>query len=223
MRTIELEGRKIAPGKIVCVGKNYPDHVREMGGDGLPAEPVIFLKPNSAIARGGEAIFIPEELGLLHHEVELCFVVARGGRGILEGDAQACIAGWGVGIDFTLRERQAAAKKAGGPWDLAKGFDNAAAFGCFVSARKVGNAVDASIALTIDGVTRQRARTREMIFPPARILSFVSRFMTVEEGDVFMTGTPAGVDEVNHGDIIRAEIEGLPMLKIAIMRHRRAC
>lgn len=122
MRAIELDGRKITPGKIVCVGKNYPDHVQEIGGGDLPAEPAIFLKPNSAIAAGEESVFIPDGLGLLHHEVELCFVVGREGKAIDEGAAGQFIAGWGVGIDFTLLDRQAAEKRTGGSWNLAKGF-----------------------------------------------------------------------------------------------------
>lgn len=219
MRSILLDGRPIVPGKIVCVGKNYPDHVQEMGGGGLPAEPAIFLKPNSAIAEAGEAIAIPEALGLLHHEVELCFVVGREGKAIGEGAAGQFIAGWGVGIDFTLRDRQAAEKRTGGSWNLAKGFDNAAAFGAFVGARAAVDVADAAITLAINGEVRQHSRTCEMIFSPAKILSFVSRFMTIEAGDVFMTGTPAGVGEVKHGDVLRAEIEGLPALTITVLRH----
>ena len=224
MKTIDGGGRTYTPGKIICVGKNYPDHIREMGdAAGRPAEPTIFVKPNTAIVAGEESVFIPLELGLLHHELELCFVVGRDGKGIPESEAPAYIAGWGVGIDFTLRDRQAAAKRAGGPWTLAKGFDGAAVFGGFAKADAVADPCALAMSLAIDGKVRQSGNTREMLFSPAAVLSYVSRFMSMEEGDVVMTGTPAGVGEVQHGDVIAAEIEGLPKLTFAVLRHRAAC
>lgn len=224
MHAVNGDNRNIVPGKIICVGKNYPEHIREMGGAAeKPVEPTIFLKPNSAIVAGAESVFIPLELGLLHHEVELCFIVGRDGKEIAESEASAFIAGWGVGIDFTLRDRQAAAKKMGGPWALAKGFDGSAVFGDFVKANVVADPCALAISLAIDGKVRQRGNTREMLFSPAAVLSYVSRFMTIEEGDLFMMGTPAGVGEVKHGDVIAAEIEGLPKLTLAVLRHRAAC
>jgi len=224
MKTVYCAGRKYASGKIICVGKNYAEHISEMGGgDERPAEPTIFLKPNSAIADAGEAVFLPVELGLLHHEVELCFVVSKDGKKIPLNEAPSFIAGWGVGIDFTLRDMQARAKKAQGPWALAKGFDNSAVFGEFAPAGELADPCNLSISLSIDGKVRQRGSTRDMIFSPAAVLSYVSRFMTVEEGDVFMMGTPAGVGEVKHGDVLTAGIEGLPELKFAVLRHRAAC
>lgn len=138
-------------------------------------------------------------------------------------EAAAAIGGFGVGIDFTLRDRQAAAKRTRGPWALAKGFDASAVFGAFVPARDIADPCALQIELTVDGALRQSANTREMLFSPAAILSFVSRFMTVDEGDVVMTGTPAGVGGVRHGDVIEARIEGLPPLTFALLRHRPVC
>lgn len=218
LRTITCGGKRIVPTKILCVGSNYPQHAREMGSP-VPAEPIIFLKPNSAIAFGAPSLFIPEDFGLLHHEVELCFVVGRAGKDIAEARAPEHIGGFGVGIDFTLRDRQAEAKRMGRPWNLAKGFDGAAAFGPFLPAREVENPQELVISLSMGGEIRQRGNTQEMIFSPERILSFVSRFMTLEEGDLFMTGTPSGVGEVRHGDFIRAEIEGLPLLELTVLRR----
>ena len=224
MNTIFCGERRYSPGKIVCVGKNYPSHIREMGGrDEKPPEPTIFLKPKTAIVSGSETVFIPLELGLLHHEVELCFVVGKDGQGVPVDEAPSFIAGYGVGIDFTLRDRQAEAKKVGGPWALAKGFDGSAVFGNFAPAAEVADPCRLAISLSIDGKVRQRGNTVDMIFSPASVLSFASRFMTMEEGDVFMMGTPAGVGEVKHGDVIAAEIEGLPKLTFAVLRHRAAC
>lgn len=222
MKTIRCGERRYLPGKVVCVGKNYPEHIKEMGGkaDDRPKAPTIFLKPSTSVLSGEEAVFVPLELGLLHHEVELCFVVGKDCKDVPVEETASFIAGYGVGIDFTLRDVQAAAKKAGGPWALAKGFDNAAAFGDFVPTDAVADPCALAITLSIDGKVRQEGNTREMIFSPAAILSYVSGFMTLEEGDVVMTGTPAGVGEVKHGDVIEARVEGLPELRFAVLRHR---
>jgi len=218
MHTIACGRRAFTPSKLICVGKNYPSHIEEMGGGLRPSQPTIFLKPNSAIAFEVDQVFIPEEFGLIHHEVELCFAVGRTGRDIPLAEAHSYIAGYGVGIDFTLRDLQAVAKRSGAPWSLAKGFDAAAPLGRFVEANSVGDPCGLAIVLTVNGISRQSASTSEMIFSPEEILSFVSEFMTVEEGDVFMCGTPSGVGEVRHGDVLHAEIAGLPPLKIEIIR-----
>lgn len=224
MKTIDLNGRRISPGKIVCVGKNYADHIKEMGGGGdRLEEPTIFIKPSTAVMSGTETVFIPNELGLLHHEVELCFVVGKDGCDIAEREASRYIIGWGVGIDFTLRDRQSAAKKLGGPWALSKGFDGSAVFGNFLISRDIVDLPALEIKLSVNCHMRQCATTRDMLFSPAHILSFVSKFMTIEEGDIFMTGTPSGVGEVRHGDLIEATIEGLPPLRFAVLRHRQPC
>ena len=220
MHTITCGRRNFTPSKLICVGKNYPSHIEEMGGSTRPSEPVVFLKPNSAIAFEVDQVFIPEEFGLIHHEVELCFVVERSGRDIPLAEAHSYIAGYGVGIDFTLRDLQAAAKRSGAPWSLAKGFDAAAPLGQFVEAGHVSDPCGLAIMLTVNGVSRQNASTSEMLFSPEEILSFVSEFMTVEEGDVFMCGTPSGVGEISHGDVLCAEVASLPPLKIEIVRKR---
>lgn len=221
MRAIALGGRTLTPGKVVCVGRNFPEHAREMGDDRPPSEPILFLKPNSAIVANPSEIEIPAEFGLLHHEVELCAVLGHGGRSLSEAAAAAAIAGFAVGIDFTLRERQAAAKKDGGPWSLAKGFDASAVFGAFVEVAFVGEPADWPIALSCNGKELQRGRTSEMIFPPAAIIAFASRFMTLDPGDAFMFGTPSGVGAVNDGDRIEAAIGRLPGLSIVVHRGGR--
>ncbi len=225
MKAIRCGERRYSPGKVVCVGKNYTDHIKEMGGraNDRPEVPTIFMKPSTSVVSGEEAVFIPLELGLLHHEVELCFVIGKDCKDVPAGEAPSFIAGYGVGIDFTLRDMQAAAKKAGGPWALSKGFDSSAVFGEFAPAGDVADPCALAISLAIDGKVKQDGSTREMIFSPAAILAYVSRFMTLEEGDVLMTGTPAGVGEVKHGDAIEALVEGLPALRFAVLRHRSAC
>lgn len=220
MRQIRLGGEAYEPTKVICVGRNFPDHAREMGGTASLSEPIIFIKPNSSVASSPSEIFIPQSLGLLHHEVELCALIGNGGSGLSIEDAQGSIAGWAIGIDFTLRSVQMEAKKVGGPWALAKGFDNAAVMGEFVSA---GDDIDPSafwLSLSVNGHERQRGLARDMVFTPAAIISYVSRFMTLEKGDVIMCGTPSGVGEVRDGDRIAAEAKGLPKLECLLRRKQ---
>ncbi|MBU1319466.1 MAG: fumarylacetoacetate hydrolase family protein [candidate division Zixibacteria bacterium] len=218
MRAITVDKVNITPGKILCVGKNYLAHLREMGGSRPMPEPTIFMKPNSAIVSGANEVAIPAAHGVLHHEVELCFVISRTLSRASEQEAGDSISGWGVGIDFTLRDIQSAAKKAGGPWTISKGFDCAAVFGEFVTTGSDFDPLALDIKLSLNGNIRQSANTGQMIFSPAEVVSFVSRFMTIDAGDLFMTGTPEGVGEVKDGDKIDAEISGLPPLKFAILR-----
>lgn len=219
MNRIRLDGCDLSPTKVICVGKNYRAHIEEMGGGDVPGEPVIFIKPNSAIVCEVPFVFIPQEYGLLHYEVELCFAAGRRCKSAGVDEAVSCIGGYGVGIDFTLRDRQSAAKSAGGPWSIAKGFDGSAAFGPFVSVAEAGDVLRLNISLGINGTPRQNSNTSRMIFSPPFILSFASRFMTIEEGDVFMCGTPEGVGAIEHGDKILAEIETLPGLSLEIRRE----
>jgi 2-keto-4-pentenoate hydratase/2-oxohepta-3-ene-1,7-dioic acid hydratase in catechol pathway len=221
MKTILLNHESVSPSKIICVGKNYLAHIREMGGSGADdsADPTIFIKPNSAIADSLDEVLIPLQHGTLHHEVELCFVVGKLCRRASEEEAASVISAWGVGIDFTLRDRQSAAKKAGGPWTISKCFDNAAVFGEFVLVPQGSTPLSSSISLKINGELRQSASTSQMVFSPTRVVSFVSQFMTILPGDVFMTGTPEGVGEVKDGDRLEAEVSGLPRLAFSVRRH----
>ena len=215
---IFCDGKAFAPSKVICIGKNFPDHVREMGGTAPPAEPVIFIKPNSSIPPSPRKVAIPEGLGLLHHEVELCALVGEAAKDVEEKDAAALIAGFAVGIDFTLRERQAAAKSAGAPWALAKGFDSAAVLGQFLPVAEACDVSSLEMTLAVNGEVRQRGSTGDMTFSPSAILCFASRFMTIEAGDVIMCGTPAGVGEVVDGDRLVAAIGALPRLDFAVHR-----
>jgi len=218
MRQVWQGGEAYEPTKVVCVGRNFPDHAREMGASASSPEPVIFIKPNSSIASTPSEIFVPQSLGLLHYEVELCALIWCDGSGLSIEDAQESIGGWAIGVDFTLRSMQAEAKKAGNPWALAKGFDNAAVIGEFMSAADAGDPAALWFSLSVNGHERQRGNARDMILPPAEIISHVSRFMTLERGDIVMCGTPSGVGEVRDGDRIHAEAKGLPGLEFTIRR-----
>lgn len=210
MNEIVCGERIFVPSKVICVGRNYTDHIAEIGGAGRSSEPAIFIKPNSAIAFGVKQITVPREHGVLHHEVELCFVVGQGAKGL--------IAGYAVGVDLTLREMQAEAKKEGLPWTLAKGFDSSAPLGEFVPINQVEDPLALDISLKVNGKTRQKSNTKEMIFTAELILAYTSRFMNLGDGDVFMCGTPSGVGELNHGDHVLAEIKGLPALEFTVKR-----
>lgn len=218
MRTVISDGAPVAPRKIVCVGKNYLAHIREMGGSESQPEPTIFMKPNSAIASDPGSVTIPAKLGLLHHEVELCFMVTRTCKNINEEDARVSITGWGVGIDFTLRGKQNEAKKISGPWTISKCFDNAAVFGEFVQGDRLFDPLDLQIKLTVNHEVRQSDVTNKMIFSPVQILCYVSKFMTIDPGDIFMMGTPKGVGEIQDGDTLKAEITHLPTLEFTVNR-----
>lgn len=218
MNSILLNDTNITPSKILCVGKNYLAHIQEMGGTKPMNEPTIFMKPNSAVASASDDIHIPANYGMLHHEVELCFTIARTLKNASKDQALESISGWAVGIDFTLRDIQSAAKKAGGPWTISKDFDCAAVFGEFIAVDSRFDPLALEIRLSLNGDLRQSANTGQMIFSPDEVICFVSRYMTIDAGDVFMTGTPEGIGEVNNGDTIEAEISGLPPLKFTVRR-----
>jgi 2-keto-4-pentenoate hydratase/2-oxohepta-3-ene-1,7-dioic acid hydratase in catechol pathway len=215
---VVLEGREFPARKIFCVVRNYPAHAVEMHAR-IPEKPVLFLKPHTALARpGGGELFVPEAFGLLHHEIELVALVAAGGRDLAEEDAERGIAGYGVALDLTLREPQTDAKKAGEPWMLWKGFDGSCPVGEFVARERADNPCDYEVSLSVNGEVRQKGHTSRMMFSPARILSYVSRYITVEEGDLLLCGTPEGVGPLHDGDMIVARIGGLPELRFKLRR-----
>lgn len=207
MKNIICNETSYTPSKIICVGKNFPSHITEMGNEGRPAKPIIFIKPNSAIAFNPSELLIPQDLGLLHHEVELCCVVGKEG-----------IEGYCVGLDLTLRDLQNEAKSEGLPWVLAKCFDRSAVFGMFASANEIKDPYSLNISLHVNGKLRQKANTKEMIFSPTEIITYTAHYMSIEEGDIFMCGTPSGVGELKDGDEVVAEIEGIPRLEMVITR-----
>jgi len=219
MTEYTLGDRSYTPGKILCVGRNYMKHIEEMGGRDATARPALFIKSVTAIAADPRDVYVPEDFGVLHHEVELCFIVGRTCKGLTVDEAAVSIAGWAVGIDLTLRQWQNEARQKGEPWDMAKGFDNAAVFGSFAAADTVAPPVDNPITLRVNGDIRQEGSTAHMLFGPAHVLAFVSRYMTVNRGDIFMTGTPAGVGELHDGDRLEAEVMGLPALRAVIRRR----
>jgi acylpyruvate hydrolase len=212
--TLTPSGRQLRINTIYCLGQNYADHAKEMGSD-APASPIIFLKPNSAVIADGEDIVIPKMSQNVHHEVELTVLIGRGGKNIPQSQAFAHVAGYGVGLDMTMRDKQLEAKQAGLPWAIAKGFDTSAPLSPFVDAERVEDPHNLEIFLKVNGAVRQHSTTSNMIFRIDTVIAFLSSIFTLEEGDIIYTGTPEGVAQVKPGDAIEASIGGIGML-----RHR---
>lgn len=189
MQTVDLVGTPAIPSKIVCIGRNYVSHIKELGNE-LPEEMVVFCKPNSSITSQLSASHQHEEL---HYEAEICYMV-RGGQ----------LAAVSCGLDLTKRDLQGRLKAKGLPWERAKAFDGAALFGSFVALP--GLEAELGIELLVDGVVRQKGSTALMLFPPSRIVAELSRFMTLEDGDIIMTGTPAGVGRILAGELFEARL-----------------
>lgn len=198
--------------RIFCVGQNYADHAREMGSDPDRQQPFFFSKPADAVVASGETLPFPTQTEDLHHEVELVVAIGVGGKDVAATEATAMIFGAGVGIDLTRRDLQAVAKKAGRPWDMAKGFDRSAPVGALTPGQP---AAQGGIALAVDGETRQSGDLSMMIWSVAEVIAALSRFVELAPGDLIFTGTPAGVGPIRRGQRVRATIDGLEPLEIA--------
>ena len=215
------DGRTVRPGKILCIGRNYAEHVREMGDVAAPEagapvlEPVVFLKPSTALVADGSEIVLPRQSHDVHHELELVAVIGTGGRHITEADALSHVAAYALGLDLTARDLQAEAKASKGPWSIAKGFDTFAPLGPLLPASAIGDPQAVRITLSVNGETRQDGTTADMLTPVARLVAFVSSVFTLEPGDLLYTGTPAGVGPVRAGDrLVATGSHGLPTLTV---------
>jgi len=188
--------------KIVCVGRNYSDHAKELG-NAVPSKPILFLKPTSAYVAEGSAIKIPKGCQDLNHEVELGIVIGAKASGVSEEDASKYIGGYALGLDMTARDWQNELKKKGMPWSIAKGFDTSCPISSFIEKEKISNPNEIDIWLTVNGETRQSGNTRDMIFSVEHLISYASQIFTLEPGDLLLTGTPAGVSKLEAGDVVK--------------------
>lgn len=203
--------------RIYCVGRNYADHAREMGGDPTREPPFFFGKPQDAVVPGGGAIGYPPLTSNLHYEVELVVALSKGGRDIPAAAAQECIYGYAVGIDLTRRDLQAKAKDKGQPWDTAKGFDQSAPISPIVPASAIGHPGSGAIWLSVNGVEKQRGDLSQMTWRVPEVIAHISTFVTLAPGDLIFTGTPSGVGAIVRGDRVRCGIEGLAELEIVLV------
>ncbi|AUD00727.1 fumarylacetoacetate hydrolase family protein [Spirosoma pollinicola] len=197
--------------KIICVGRNYVDHIKELNNE-QPEDPVIFMKPETAIPLKNEPFFYPEFSSDVHHEVEILVKINRVGKNIDEKFAHKYYDEIGIGIDFTARDVQSKLKAKGLPWELAKGFNGSAPISGFVSKTDFPDLQNLNFHLDVNGETRQVGNTSLMLFKIDYLISFVSRYFLLQQGDILFTGTPKGVGPVHVGDKLTAFIEDKPML-----------
>jgi 2-keto-4-pentenoate hydratase/2-oxohepta-3-ene-1,7-dioic acid hydratase in catechol pathway len=197
--------QQIPAGKVVCVGLNYSDHVKEMDGQ-VADEPVIFLKPSSALVPLEDPVAIPVEFGACHHEVEMSILIGEPLGDCTEEEAAGAIIGVGVALDLTLRDLQNQFKQKGHPWDKAKGFDGACPASAFVDRAQVDDLQNLELRLTINGEIKQVSNTSHMITPVLPLIAYISRYFTLMPGDIVLTGTPAGVGPLSPGDTLIVEL-----------------
>lgn len=191
--------------KVFCIGRNYAEHAKEMKA-AVPESPVFFLKPSTAIVADGGTIVRPSISNDLHHEVEMTVLIGQGGKDIPKETALSHVAGYGIGLDMTLRDVQGEAKKKGLPWTLAKGFDTSAPLSLFVPASQVDDPHSLGVRLDVNRSTRQQSSTKNLIFRVDELIAYISRFFTFERGDLIYTGTPEGVSQVSSGDVLEAQL-----------------
>ena len=203
--------------KIIAVGMNYAQHNKELGHTQENSEPVIFMKPDSAILKDGKPIFVPDFSHEVHYETEVVVRICRLGKNIAPRFAHRYYDAVTVGIDFTARDLQRKFREAGNPWELCKGFDNSAAIGTFISLEQAGGDLqNLDFHLDIDGREVQRGNTADMLFKIDDIIAYVSRFMTLKIGDLLFTGTPAGVGPVSVGQHLQGYLGGEKLLDFHI-------
>lgn len=191
--------------KIICIGRNYRDHAKELNND-VPDEPVIFLKPDSSLLKPGQVFFIPDQFKEVHHEVELVIRIGRNGKHIAERFAHKYYDEIGLGIDFTARDKQSELKAKGLPWELAKGFDGSAVISPMLNKTELPDIQDIRFSLKKNGELVQNGHSADMLFPVNQIISFVSKYYTLKMGDLIYTGTPAGVGPVKKEDVLEGFI-----------------
>jgi 2-keto-4-pentenoate hydratase/2-oxohepta-3-ene-1,7-dioic acid hydratase in catechol pathway len=200
------------PSKIVCVGRNYVEHARELGNE-VPKVPLIFLKPPSAIISNGDTILLPPQSAQVEHEGELVVVIGKRGRNITAENARKYILGYTIGNDVTARDLQ----NSDGQWTRAKGFDTFCVFGPWIDTEF--DPADAILSCRVNGQMRQMASTRDIVFNVSTLIAYISSVMTLEPGDLVFTGTPAGVGELKNGDEVVVEIEGLGTLRNPVRKE----
>ena len=201
--------------KIICVGRNYAEHAKELKND-VPTEPVIFMKPKGAVLLPEKPLYYPEFTDDLQYECEVVVRICKNGKHIQEKFANKYYDQVTLGIDFTARDLQNDLKKKGLPWELAKGFDGSAAVGTFVPITEETNVNNLAFQLKLNDNTVQDGHTRDMIFSIDHIIAFVSKFFTINIGDLIFTGTPAGVGPVTPDDKLEGYLQGNKVLHVDI-------
>ena len=207
--------KKVTIGKLVCLARTYRKHAEEMHTT-VTENPVLFLKPASSVIFNGESIIIPSMSNCLHHEVELGVVISKNCKNVKQNEALDFVIGYCVALDITARDIQDEAKKFGWPWTIAKSFDTFTPISEVVLKEKIPNPNNLDLLLKVNGELKQNSNTKYMIYSVEKIIEFVSSIMTLEEGDLILTGTPEGVGKIVKGDILEAKLENFCSLKVDV-------
>jgi 5-carboxymethyl-2-hydroxymuconate isomerase len=215
MHTVKLEDQKIPVGKIVCIGRNYAEHIKELGNQ-TPDKPVIFIKPASSLLASGGQVVIPSHSDDCHHEIELAVLIGKKAKDVTAESALAHVSGYAVALDLTLRDVQGQQKAKGLPWEIAKAFDTSCPLSDFVPASQIDDPQKLQLKLTVSGEVRQNGNTRDMMRSIAELIAATSSYFTLEEGDVLLTGTPSGVGRIVSGDRLEASIEQVGVLSVSV-------
>ena len=207
--------KDLSIGKIVCLARTYRKHAEEMKTT-VTQDPLLFLKPSSSIIFNGESVKIPNMSNCLHHEVELGIVIGKTCKNIKQKDAMDYVLGYLLALDITARDIQSIAKKNGWPWSVAKGFDTFAPISEVILKNDMPDPSNLDISLKVNNELRQSSNTKFMIYSIEKIIEFISEVMTLEPGDLIMTGTPEGVAEIKSGDVLEASLGNICYLKVDV-------
>ena len=207
-KIITLDHQELPIQNIFCIGRNYAKHIEELNNE-TPLEPLVFLKPTSALAQAGDTITLPAFSNSVHYEAELVLYIDQDARNLAPSEALSVVGGYAVGLDLTARDLQDTIKSKGEPWTKCKGFPGAAIVSDFISADKIDNAEDISFTFTQNGALKQNGNTSMMLYPIAEIVSYLSQVYGLSEGDLIYTGTPEGVGKLATGDVLKLTLEDL--------------
>jgi len=203
-------------GKLVCLARTYKKHAKEMKSD-IPKEPILFLKPASSVIFNGESIIFPKNSNCLHHEVELGVIISKKCKNISKNKTFDYIFGYLIGLDITARDIQTEAKKKGLPWSISKGFDTFSPISDVILKNEISNPNNLDFSLKVNGIIKQNSSTNNLIFTIEEIIQYISKIMTLEKGDLILTGTPEGVGEIKKRDILEAELKNYCYLKVDVV------
>ena len=201
--------------KIIAIGRNYQEHAKELNNP-IPTEPVVFLKPDTALLKEGKAFYHPDFSNDIHFEVELIIKIGKEGKHITTKFARNYIESIGLGIDFTARDLQQKCKEKGLPWEIAKAFDHSAPIGEFIPLNEIPDLYAIQFSLKQNQIIVQNGNSADMIFSFDDIISYVSQRFTLKKGDLIFTGTPAGVGKINIGDLLEGYISDRKMLSVPV-------
>ncbi len=215
MHSVNLQDRAIPVGKIVCIGRNYAEHIKELGNK-TSGQPVLFMKPANTMVAPGGTVVIPAYSKDCHHEIELAILIGKEAKEVSVEKALEHVVGYGVALDLTLRDVQNSQKEKGLPWEIAKAFDSSCPLSDFVPADQVADPQKLQLKLSVNGTVRQDGNTSDMILTIAELIAMVSSYFTLEAGDILLSGTPAGVGRICSGDQLEATIEQVGTLRVSV-------